>query len=130
MRRSSLISCVLWQLGDFGDALQYQTGGKGTLWDWTSNEQPWNGYTDPLQTRVLCLDYALQCLKGVGNWNIIQDQVSNPQLSVCMDEHFSFQDLIQAYLIHEAKVGDDNVSICKTIRKDKGETSLVKINAN
>ena len=36
-----------------------------------------------------------------------------------MDEHLDFQDLIQACLIHKAEVGDDNVSICKTIGKDK-----------
>ena len=47
-----------------------------------------------------------------------------------MDEHFSLQDLVQASLIHEAKVGDGSVSVCKTIGKDKGETSSVKVNAN
>ena len=72
-----------------------------------------------VQSRILDFDDVFRRLETLGYWNVVQYQVGYPELTVYVDKHISLQDLIQTRLVHEIKVGNSRVLICKTIGKDK-----------
>ena len=107
-------------------ALWDGSGEESAFWEGAEGEEVGSNNADLVQSRILDFDDAFRRLETLGYWNVVQYQVGYPELTVYMDKHIGLQDLIQTRLVHEIKVGNSRVLICKTIRKKN--ISLAKQN--
>ena len=89
------------------------------LLEWAGEEKARSSYTNLVQPRILSFNNTLWRLEALGNWDVVQDQVGCPRLTVSVDKHFSLQDFVQTLSVYKAEVGNGSVFVCKTIGKDK-----------
>ena len=87
------------------------------MWSRAWAEKARHDDVNQMKAGVSRLYLALWCLETGRDWDIIQNQMGHPELTIRVNEHLDLQYLVQARLIDKIEVGNNGALICATIGK-------------